>query len=258
MKAPLGCGVVDHPETCLCDVKPLEVRIAVSDGVNEMWMGRRLCDVGGHAGPWTRNRMLDYFEDLCKFYDRWAEARGMHQFPEYLYMLTMPEGLRDGGFGNWYKARDFVNSAYHYYGCTMLEVLDAIGMTTQEWYEINIGGRINSGLVFTPPMLKRIENLFTEPTTPNLKALEAETGISDHVLRNWRDTVFGPRRKKLHGDETPEMLKASAAEMLKQLALESDDPPRIIMQKVREATGIEFSNSYVTQIRKRNNRKTPI
>ena len=258
MKAPLGCGVVDHPESCLCDVKPLQVRISVSDGVNEMWMGRRLCDVAGHAGPWTRLRMLDYFEDLCSFYDRWAESRGMFEFPEHLYMLSMPSGLRDGGFGNWYKVRDFVNSAYHRYGCTMLEVLDTIGMTTQEWYEVNIGGRTNSGLVFTPPMLKHIENIFTEPTTPNIKALQAETGISDHVLRTWRDTIFAERRTKLYGDETPELRKANAAELLKQLSLESDDPPRIIMQKVREATGIEFSNSYVTQIRKRNKRNTPI
>jgi hypothetical protein len=45
----------------LADVKPLGVRIQISDGVHGMWMGRQLCEVRGYGVPWTTNKMLDYF-----------------------------------------------------------------------------------------------------------------------------------------------------------------------------------------------------
>lgn len=70
----LGCGVEGHDDTCLCDVvitEPTPIRVA--DAVNEMFMGRQICDLRGYGRPWTTETMLDYFSDLCTFYDKWYD-----------------------------------------------------------------------------------------------------------------------------------------------------------------------------------------
>ncbi len=68
----LGCGVADHDSTCLCDVIVKEpTPIGVADAVDEMWMGRQLCEIRGYGSPWTGESLADYFTDLCRFYDEW-------------------------------------------------------------------------------------------------------------------------------------------------------------------------------------------
>lgn len=68
------CGVDNHDDACLCDVViTAPSAIAVCDAVDEMWMGRQLCEVRGYGYPWTDENILNYFQDMCTFYDRWSE-----------------------------------------------------------------------------------------------------------------------------------------------------------------------------------------
>jgi hypothetical protein len=70
------CGVDSHDDACLCDVVIVEpVAITITDGVHGMWMGQQLCDTRGYDYPWTNEKMLDYFTDMCTFYDRWTELQ---------------------------------------------------------------------------------------------------------------------------------------------------------------------------------------
>jgi hypothetical protein len=48
----------------LADVKPLGVRIQISDGVHGMWMGKELAELRNYGVPWTNETILNYFEDL--------------------------------------------------------------------------------------------------------------------------------------------------------------------------------------------------
>lgn len=69
----MNCGNILHPDTCLCDVVVhAPTPIAISDGVHGMWMGAQLCDARGYDAPWTNTKILDYFTDMCTFYDRWS------------------------------------------------------------------------------------------------------------------------------------------------------------------------------------------
>lgn len=259
MKAPIGCGVTEHPEHCLCDVKPVNVRISVSDGVHEMWMGKRICDIRGHSGGWTRNSILDYFQDLCRFYDEWsAHTSGVRSLPENFSDLSLPDEIRENReFNKWWLVRDFVNNAYNHYGYDMNTILRQVGVTPQDWFVSFIGGRVNTPHRMTEEKLAVIENEFTEFTLPNMVELAVRVNLSEHIIESMRD-LFANRRRQLHGDMLPEKVKKSAAEMLKRLSLETDKQPKEILAAVEAETGITFSNSYVAQIRKRNNKRTPI
>lgn len=64
----LGCGVYEHGPECLCDVKVEQPTVTVRDWVNDVWMGRQLCDVRGYCAPWTSAKLADYLSDLGKFH----------------------------------------------------------------------------------------------------------------------------------------------------------------------------------------------
>jgi hypothetical protein len=259
MKAPIGCGIVDHPETCLCDVKPLQVRISVSDGVHEMWMGKKICDLRGYSRSWTRNSMVDYFQDLCRFYDEWSRLEaGGYEFPESLGELSLPEEIATSkDFGKWWAVRDFVNSAYNHYGYDMNTILRQVGITPHQWFVSCIGGRVNTPHQMTEQKLAVIENQFTEFTLPHMKQLAERVQMTTHIMETMRD-IFAKRRRQLHGDTLPEDVQRSASDMIKRLSLDTTTPPSEIIATVQQETGISFSISYVTNLRKRNKKRTPI
>jgi hypothetical protein len=91
------CGVDNHPDECLCDVViTTPVAITIGDGVDGMWMGRQLCNTRGYALPWTPATILNYFEDLCVFYDRWSELQGQKYVHESQPHERMVQLLRQG------------------------------------------------------------------------------------------------------------------------------------------------------------------
>ena len=68
----MNCPVKEHSDDCLCDVVVhAPVSIGIKDAVDEMHMGKQLCEIRGYGRPWSTNQMLDYFTDLCTFHDRW-------------------------------------------------------------------------------------------------------------------------------------------------------------------------------------------
>jgi hypothetical protein len=93
----MNCGIVEHDDDCLCDVIINEpVQIKLHDAVDEMWMGRQLCDTRDYDYPWTSDKILNYFTDLCTFYDRWSELQEQkfaHQSQPHERMVQL---LRQG------------------------------------------------------------------------------------------------------------------------------------------------------------------
>lgn len=72
----MNCGVTEHSDDCLCDVVVhAPVSIGIKDAVDEMHMGKQLCEIRGYGRPWSTNQMLDYFTDLCTFHDRWQSEQ---------------------------------------------------------------------------------------------------------------------------------------------------------------------------------------
>lgn len=69
----LGCGTYDHGPDCLCDVVIPEQtdkrQTVILDYVNDMFMGRQICDIQGYCVPWTSSKFADYLTDLGIFND---------------------------------------------------------------------------------------------------------------------------------------------------------------------------------------------
>jgi nicotinic acid mononucleotide adenylyltransferase len=58
----MNCGVAEHSDDCLCDVVITEpVSIGIKDAVDEMHMGKQLCEIRNYGRPWSTNQMLDNF-----------------------------------------------------------------------------------------------------------------------------------------------------------------------------------------------------
>lgn len=93
----MNCGNKEHSDECLCDVVVHAITpINITDGVHGMWMGAELCNTRGYDYPWTPTKILDYFTDMCTFYDRWAELQEnkyAHQNPAHERMVQL---LRQG------------------------------------------------------------------------------------------------------------------------------------------------------------------
>ena len=140
----MNCGIKTHDDDCLCDVVVhATTPIAIGDGVHGMWMGQQLCDTRGYDNPWTNNKILDYFTDLCTFYDRWSAL----QTQPTAHKLNTPhqrmvELLKEG-----YDNRDIRRIIRKEYGVeysrsAVSHTKRRIGLSTSAKMETEIGGLI--------------------------------------------------------------------------------------------------------------------
>jgi len=134
-----SCGYLEHGSECLCDVKPIGVKIGVADLVNDMFMGRELCDVRNYCAPWTPNDILDYFTDLCTFYDAYAEQKKNPVIIGDFESQTLPEHVRHGEHGGRTQIRHYVRTVYDTYGRSMSDTLRQLGVSPDEYrYSLSV------------------------------------------------------------------------------------------------------------------------
>jgi len=89
-----GCGIDNHPDTCLCDVVIPHPTGWVDDAVAGMWMGEELTKLRGHApgNIWEPNTILDYLQDLAHLKDNWSEER-LDAYRDPFDSLEITEGM---------------------------------------------------------------------------------------------------------------------------------------------------------------------
>lgn len=129
----MNCGIKEHSDDCLCDVIIREpVQITMHDAVDEMWMGRQLCDARGYDYPWTSNKILDYFTDLCKFYDRWAELQDQKYVHKSQPHERMVQLLRQGVKNSEIRAIIMDEYAVDYSRSAISHTKRRIGLSTSD------------------------------------------------------------------------------------------------------------------------------
>jgi hypothetical protein len=231
----------------LSDVIPLGITIGISDGVQEMWMGRRICEIQGYGEEgWTTEMMLDYFTDLCKVYDAWAESKAPWIIPDDWDDVTLPEGISNL---NHPEIRNYAVKVYNQFpDRSMNEVLRKLGVTPAEWFWVEkFADRVKSEL--TTEKVDIVESYFTQIHRPyEVGELVKETGLLQCNLDIMRD-IFAERRIHIHGEEARKVDRAPA--MLRQLVLEGKHKTPEILRMVYEATGVKFSKSWASKIRVR-------
>lgn len=237
-------------EDDLSDVIPLGVTIAISDGVQEMKFGKRICEIQGYGEDgWTTEQMLDYFQDLCRVYDAWAESKKPWAIPDDYGDLRLPENpLAFSGYApKWAELRDFVGKCYDkYVAVSMADLLEHLGVPIAHWQQSVGGGRVPATII-NADQLGLIEGYYTAIKMPYvIGQLEAETGLSRGSLDTMR-RQFTARRLAIHGEQA--LLNDRAPLMLRHLVKEGHHTNADILRIVHEATGVKFSKSYVSKVR---------
>ena len=231
----------------LSDVIPLGITIGITDGVQEMWMGRRICQIQGYGEEgWTTEMMLDYFTDLCRVYDAWADSKAPWVIPDNWDDVALPDDVNNSKHPN---LRDYAIKVYNQFeNRSMNEVLDKLGVTPTEWFWVDIHAE-RAKLEFTKEKLDEVEWYFTQIHRPyEVGELMKKTGFTQANTEVMRD-IFAHRRVCIHGEEARKVDRAPA--MLRQLVLEGKYKTPEILKMVYEATGVKFSKSWASKIRVR-------
>lgn len=237
----------------LSDVIPIGVTIAISDGVHEMKFGRRICEIQGYGeNGWTTEQMLDYFQDLCRVYDAWAESKSPWIIPENYEDLCLPEAIRSQDYNtwqSWHELRDFVSKAYDaFVPRTMSEILGKLNVTIEQWI-LSICSGNRTVPIISAETLGEIERFYTALEHPYpIKDLMGYTDYSRGTLENI-GKLFAKRRLALHGEQARNIDKAPA--MLRHLVAEGNHTNAECLRIVERETGVKFSRSYVSKIRQR-------
>ena len=232
----------------LSDVIPLGITIGITDGVQEMWMGRRICQIQGYGEEgWTTEMMLDYFTDLCRVYDAWSESKAPWVMPDRWEDLVLPEGVNNSRHCD---LRNFAVKSYnHFSNRSINEVLHKLGVTPSEWFTVENHAE-RTTLRLDVDSLAEIEKYFTSIHPPyTVGELAKKTGLSQRNTDVMKQ-IFMERRFHIHGEEARKVDKAPA--MLRQLVVEGKYKTPQILQMVYDATGVRFSKSWASKIRIKN------
>ena len=240
-----------EPHDVLSDVIPIGVTIAISDGVNEMKFGKRICEIQKYGEDgWTTDQMLDYFEDLCRVYDAWVESQSPWTLPDYWYDLVLPDDVRNAtGINAWSKVRDFVAKCYDKYDTkTMSQILYRLRVSPEEWQNSVCANKGRERMKpITMEKVGIMEEYFTAVEPPySMFVLMEKTGLTRSTLETFR-RQFAKRRIVKHGEDA--LKYDRAPERLRQLVSEGCHTNNECLRIVEQETGVKFSKSYVSKLR---------
>lgn len=244
----VGCGVDGHDESCLCDViitKPLPpLSECLKDGVQDMWMGQELCELRGYCVPWTDSKILDYLQDLEKFYDEY------HANP-VVFNETPLDGLvpleRDPSMAPpvwWKKVRVAVQESMAATDASICDIVKAYGLTAQEFIDAATG---HQGGEWDWDKLQKLDETMMSvgPTFNSMcRALDIPKGVLKGLSKYW---VQRRARQGLSGNP--------ARVMLGRMALEpeySHLSTRQIIEEIEKEFNVRYTPSAISKIRIRN------
>lgn len=233
----------------LSDVHLLGVRIEISDGVHGMWMGRQLCEVRDYGVPWTDEKILDYFQDLCKFYDAWSECVSDVVMPDSITEVQTLD-LSCETFSKWKLIRSHVQGAYQKFPSeSLVSILAALAITPTQYLQACTTGGIPKGVVCTAEFLDEVESAFL--ATPKIvwAHFAKRFGVNARTMKNIC-AVFAKRHIQAYGNIEGD--RREARRLLNSLSLCTEGTPTHITTEVFDRTGVRFDLSAVTKIRKRN------
>lgn len=254
--SPEGCGVLEHAESCLCDVvitKPLlPLEDCMTDAIRSMWMADVMCEVRGYCQPWTNEKILDFLVDMEKFYDAWHETRYSIGGAEQLSQMAPLELFDDlTPMQRWRGVRDAVALAIDKFPCETLEdIVRQLQLRPQDVVDAMTTGK-SGDLPWDYERLQQLDNLFSEQYI-SFADIARKINMTEYSVRNL-SKYWETKRKYLWGSvhsETPHR------NMLYHLCLETDLPNKEIISKIEQKYNHKYHKSTITRIRQRNNHGT--
>ena len=244
----LGCGHSDHTPDCLCDVvitNPLPpiTELYRGDVVSQLWMGKELADLKEYCIPWDDNKILDFFEDLVKFYDAYHDADG-NIVRDSSALVDMEPLLRydDEQLMPWWgRIRHAVQFAMDHYDNSIDEILEHLQVTPQEFMEAATTNKAGDG--WDVGMLLDFDKALMNPPL-KWKRIARVFDLTVSTARGL-DKYWSARRLRIHGSDNP------ARDYFQKLCLETDMSPKEIEDEVYNRYGVVYNSTYVRKYRSR-------
>lgn len=235
-----GCGVLGHDAACLCDVIIKQHAPIIADSVNDMWMGRIICDIRGHGVPWTKSSTLAYLDDLVTAYDAWTDQPLRSMFNPLV--LDMPNRL-----DRWKTIRREVCHILNVSDAPLVEILDVLNVSMEDFSDTITIHRGTT--IVTREMLIAMEDELMKPN-PIIKKIARDNDINPSTLKTLHK-YYEKRRIKKYGSFKP------TQDMLYDMALQVDEygeyihTPNEIVRAVNDTYGVVYSPSAVSHTRRR-------
>lgn len=237
MEIEIGCGVATHSKECLCDVKiinPLPpLADCIRDGVGDLFMGSRVCEIQGYGVPWTTSSMLDYFTDMVEYWDAFHAEQELYAVlgTDVVIDSTEPTFIR------WGKTRDTIQSCMDKKGVTLSGVIRHLGLDCQEAMNALTANRGTKDWTFE--RIDELERLI-------------KLGVSRKVIAKQLDIPFGNVRGLacLWDSQKAEVPKIKAQRLLNELCL-TDYDAATIMKIIVTETGVQYGRGAIAKRRSR-------
>jgi hypothetical protein len=235
METLVGCGVVGHDESCLCDVHIKEVTpiMSTNNMVRDMRYGLVIAEMFNFGIPWTTESMVDFFEKVCFAHD----SLDNEYVPEPLRLEGVP--ANDG----WKMVRDSVREGLaHKSEPSIVDVLYRLNVSFDTFIQSISNGKFHCNKPFSMDNLIQLEQILTDPDVVYTKAVKEfglPLGTVQSLMEYWEPVRSRKPSRQLEARSI--ILKMSLQGL----------PPREIIPKVYEATGIRYSRSAVTHIKNR-------
>lgn len=252
--SPSGCGVLEHAESCLCDVvitKPLPpLEACMTDAIRSMWMADVMCEVRGYCQPWTNEKILDFLVDMERFYDAWHETNhhvGTATQLSQVAPLQIETGMNK--LQEWLEIRTTIATCMNkFLDATITDIVCQLQLQPQDVVDAMTTAR-SGALPWDYERLQLLDDILNEE---HISWTEAgrRLQMTDDAVRNI-SKYWETRRKHKWGSVRPEPAHRT---MLWTLALETDLMPSEIIRRVYEKYNHQYSRSAVTNIRRRHKR----
>ena len=245
MEEQLGCGVATHDADCLCDViirqplPPLEE--CLKDGVQDMWMGREVCDMRGYSAPWTEESILNYFEDLEKFYDAFHYQQPSGGVVASLGDMDKFQHDRLPLFAQWSWIRDTVQYAMDRFDNSLREVITTLNIEPQLLMDALTTGKAGDGWDYGT--IDSLDKCFMEENLNFAdigRTMNLATGTVRGLHKYWVN-----RRGRLIGSNNP------ARDRMHWLCRNTTLTPTEIVDIVYQEHGFLYAKSSISKCRKR-------
>lgn len=244
MESPLGCGVLEHDESCLCDViitKPLPpLQDCFRNAVEESFMGSKLCQLRGYSAPWTDAKMLDYFEDMTTFWDAFhyeqqvftTDVDTLEQVEEIVFQQDEP------AFTKWNKIRDAIQTNMDRFDASLIDIIQHLSLEPQETMNALTTNKCGDGWDYE--RVEKLDKLFM--TEKNMAEIARQMNISIGFIKGL--VKYWEKRRNRQGN-----LNNPARALLHELCRNTDLTCTEIIDKVKSETGHLYTKSAISKYR---------
>lgn len=245
MENELGCGVTGHDLSCLCDVvitDPLPpIHECIPNGIDDLWMGREICELRGYCIPWKRDTILDFFTDLVTFYDAYHYSKHSLVGDSLHEMEPLVFKDEDSPFVRWGIVREAVQYAMDKFNDSLVDIMDYYELSPQFLMDSLTTNK--SGGKWDRDKVARLDSLFMADNL-NYRDIARYMSLSNATVNGLRK-YWQARRERLKGGDKP------AQRMLHKLAKETELSSQEIVDIVHKEFGKLYRPTAVNKVRSR-------